>query len=140
MSEPESVQMQNAKRAFDYERFGDGLEEVTYWHYAWFSDIMSALIFGQHKHVQDHHGCKFGHFMDSNEPPPGREPEFSEIDKLHQRMHALGRDLFISREDSGQISKEAFNEFVEIQSLFLAACNSLLRKTLIDGCRQHHGV
>jgi len=137
-SDPDT--MSNAENAtdpvhasFDYQRFADALEEVTYWHLAWYSQAMAVLVLDEQMPALNPHDCKFGRFMDATVPPPGRETEFKEIANLHHKMHERARILLCDRESDGRVSKEAFDELSEIQTLFVGACNALLRAALLDG-------
>lgn len=121
-----------AQAGFDYRRFADTLEEVTYWHLAWYNQIMAALLLEEQTPTLNPHDCRFGRFMDVTIPPPGRDAEFKEIDDLHHRMHERAHILLGSHENDGQVSKEAFDELAEIQTLFIGACNALLRAALLD--------
>lgn len=124
-----------ADPSFDCDQFINNFEEVTYWHFAWYNNIMAALLFDRSKTIQGHHECKFGQFIDHTDIPPGRETEFSEVRKLHKQMHESARALLASRNDSTEVEEELFQEFAELQSLFAAACNALLRATIISCSR-----
>ena len=115
---------------FDYDQFINGFEEVTYWHFAWYSQIMAALLFDQNKHIQGHHECKFGQFLDHTEIPPAHMAEFNAVRDLHKQMHESASALMASRNDSKEVEEEIFQEFSELQSLFAAACNALLRAAI----------
>lgn len=119
---------------FDYQQFANALEEVTYWHLAWYSQVMAVLTLDRRHPAMNYHECRFGRFMDSTLPPPGRETEFQEINDLHRKMHACARTLLCDPETDGRINAEAFDELAEMQTLFVGACNTLLRAALIDGC------
>ncbi|WP_407276378.1 CZB domain-containing protein [Halothiobacillus sp. DCM-1] len=120
----------NAAADFDYEHFINAFEEVTYWHFAWYSQIMAALLFGRIKHIQGHHECKFGQFLDQNLIPPTETAEFAAVRNLHQQMHEAASALMASQDDTGTVEEELFEEFSELQSLFAAACNALLRAAI----------
>ena len=120
---------------FDYDRFINEFEEVTYWHFAWYSQIMAALLFDQNKQVQGHHDCKFGQFLDRTPVPPAHETEFEAVRNLHLQMHELASALVASRNDSKEVEEEIFQEFSELQSLFAAAYNALLRAAVTDHAR-----
>lgn len=115
---------------FDYEHFINAFEEVTYWHFAWYSQIMAALLFERSKQIQGHHECKFGQFLDRKLIPPAQAAEFASVRDLHQQMHEAASALMASRQDSRAAEEEIFNEFSELQSLFAAACNALLRAAI----------
>lgn len=121
---------------FSYDQFINEFEEVTYWHFAWYSQIMAALLFDQSKHIQGHHECKFGQFLDRTEIPPAHEVEFNAVRSVHKQMHELANALIASRNDSKEVEQEIFQEFSELQSLFAAACNALLRATITQSVKQ----
>ncbi len=112
---------------FDYEHFINAFEEVTYWHFAWYSQIMASLLFARSKQIQGHHECKFGQFLDQNLIPPTATAEYAAVRNLHQQMHEAASALMASRGDAQEVEEEIFEEFSELQSLFAAACNALLR-------------
>lgn len=117
--------------SFDYDQFINEFEEVTYWHFAWYSQIMASLLFNQTKYIQSHHECKFGQFINRTEIPTAQIAEFNAVRDLHQQMHESASALIASRNDSMEAEEEIFNEFSELQSLFAAACNALLRAAIM---------
>lgn len=121
---------------FDYDQFINEFEEVTYWHFAWYSQIMAALLFDQNNHIQGHHDCKFGQFLDRTEIPPELKTEFDAVRNLHKQMHESASALIASRNDSKEVEEEIFQEFSELQSLFAAACNALLRVAITRFAKQ----
>lgn len=121
---------QDAAPDFDYEHFINAFEEVTYWHFAWYSQIMAALLFNRSKQIQGHHECKFGQFLDQKLIPPTEKTEFAAVRHLHQQMHEAASALMASRGDAQDAEEELFDEFSELQSLFAAACNALLRAAI----------
>ncbi|MHB8920004.1 MAG: CZB domain-containing protein [Halothiobacillus sp.] len=120
---------------FDYNQFINEFEEVTYWHFAWHSQIMAALLFEKTKHIQGHHECKFGQFINQTQIPTAQKEEFNAVRDLHQQMHESARALMASRNDSKEVEEEIFQEFSELQSLFAAACNALLRAAIMTYAR-----
>lgn len=121
---------------FAYDQFINEFEEVTYWHFAWYSQIMAALLFDQSKYIQGHHDCKFGQFLDRTEIPPAHKAEFDAVRDLHKQMHESAGALIASRNDCKEVEEEIFQEFSELQSLFAAACNALLRATITRFAKQ----
>lgn len=121
---------------FAYDQFINEFEEVTYWHFAWYSQIMAALLFDENKHIQGHHDCKFGQFLDRTEIPPAHKAEFDAVRNLHKQMHESASALIASRNDSKEVEEEIFQEFSELQSLFAAACNALLRAAITRFAKQ----
>ena len=124
-----------ATQHFDYEHFINAFEEVTYWHFAWYSQIMAALLFERSKQIQGHHDCKFGQFLDQKLIPPEQSAEFASVRDLHQQMHEAANALMASRRDAQEVEEEIFDEFSELQSLFAAACNALLRAAITSHAR-----
>jgi hypothetical protein len=116
---------------FDYNQFINEFEEVTYWHFAWYSQVMASLLFDRKKHIQSHHECKFGQFINQTEIPTAQKAEFNAVRDLHQQMHESASALIASRNDSKEAEEEVFDEFSELQSLFAAACNALLRAAIM---------
>lgn len=121
---------------FDYETFINGFEEVTYWHYAWYSKIMGALLYDQTKIIQGHHECRFGKFMDQTPIPPGQTKEFNTVRELHQQMHEAASTLMSSRVMGRKPPESIFKEFSETQGLFTAAFNALLRSAMLSQAEQ----
>ncbi len=121
---------------FAYDQFINAFEEVTYWHFAWYSQIMAALLFDRTKLIQGHHDCKFGQFLDHTEIPPAHKAEFDAVRDLHKQMHESANALIASRNDSQEVEEELFQEFSELQSLFAAACNALLRAAITTFAKQ----
>lgn len=117
---------------FDYVGFIDSFEEVTYWHFAWYTQIMAKLVFEPAQKVDTHHQCRFGKFVDNTAAPPGRDQELAEVQHLHVKMHKTADALLASQTGRCDVSREAFDEFAEVQSLFMAACNNLLRSSIMD--------
>jgi len=120
---------------FDYAGFIDGFEEVTYWHFAWYTKIMAKLVFEPSQKIDTHHQCRFGKFVDNITAPPGREADLAEVQHLHVKMHRTADALLASQVGRCEVSRDAFDEFSEVQSLFMAACNNLLRAAMSDACR-----
>lgn len=121
---------------FDYETFIDGFEEVTYWHFAWYSKIMGALLYDQSKILQSHHECRFGKFMDQTPIPPGQTKEFNTVRELHQQMHEAANTLMSSRKIGQKPNESIFKDFSETQGLFTAAFNALLRGAMMSMAEQ----
>ncbi len=122
---------QSYAATFDYDQFINEFEEVTYWHFAWYSQIMASLLFDRSKHIQSHHECKFGQFINQTAIPAAQKVEFDAVRDLHQQMHEAASALMASRNDSKEAEEEVFDEFSELQSLFAAACNALLRAAIM---------
>lgn len=126
----------NPTDLFDYEQFINDFEEVTYWHFAWYSQIMGALLFDKTKLIQSHHECRFGKFMDQTAPPPGLTTEFRTVRELHQHMHEAANTLMSSRSHGQKPAESVFKEFSDTQGLFTAAFNALLRGAMLGQAEQ----
>ncbi|MBN2871732.1 MAG: CZB domain-containing protein [Halothiobacillaceae bacterium] len=121
---------------FDYSSFIDGFEEVTYWHFDWYSRIMAVLLYNGPRPALSEHECRFGRFMETHGSPPGRQDEFDKVHQLHVKMHQAADTLITSAEGGAHAEREAFDEFVELQSLFLATCFNLMRDVFTDICER----
>lgn len=129
-----SASSPNLPDPFDYQAFIDGFEEVTYWHFDWYSRIMAVLLYGTPRPALSEHECRFGRFLESHGAPPGRQGEFDKVHQLHVQMHKSADTLLTSAEGGQQAERESFDEFVELQSLFLATCFNLMRDAYTDSC------
>ncbi|TKA89308.1 hypothetical protein FAZ79_06080 [Guyparkeria sp. SB14A] len=129
-----SASSQTLPDSFDYQAFIDGFEEVTYWHFDWYSRIMAVLLYNTPRPTLSEHECRFGRFLESHGAPPGRQGEFDKVHQLHVKMHKAADTLITSAEGGEQAEREAFDEFVELQSLFLATCFNLMRDAYSDSC------
>lgn len=130
-----SASPQTLPDPFDYEAFIDGFEEVTYWHFDWYSRIMAVLLYNAPRPTLSEHECRFGRFLEGHGAPPGRQSEFDNVRQLHVKMHESADTLITSAEGGDQAEREAFEEFVELQSLFLATCFNLMRDAYSDSCK-----
>ena len=134
-SNPDEQASPETNAGFDYESFIDGFEEVTYWHFDWYSRIMGTLLYNTPRPTLSEHECRFGRFLETHGAPPGREGEFENVHQLHVKMHMSADTLLTSAEGGRQAEREAFDEFVELQSLFLATCFNLMRDAFSDSLR-----
>ena len=130
-----SVPSPDWPKQFDYQAFIDGFEEVTYWHFDWYSRIMAVLLYRTPRPTLNEHECRFGRFLETHGSPPGRQAEFDNVHQLHLKMHQSADTLLTSAEGGQQAEREAFDEFVELQSLFLATCFNLMRDAYSDSCQ-----
>lgn len=129
-----SAPSQNLPEHFDYQTFIDGFEEVTYWHFDWSSRIIAVLLYGAPQPSLSEHECRFGQFLETHAAPPKRQAEFDQVCQLHVAMHKSADALLTSAEGGKQAEREAYDEFVELQSLFLATCFNLMRDAYSDSC------
>ena len=125
--------------AFPYDEFIDGLEEAIYWHNAWYSRGMRQLLFKSPANedllARDAHlHCKLAGFFGYLPTPPGHEELKSQIEDLHQQMHALMREALLEAGQSQSMSEDTFDELEEAQASFFITLHGLFRKVMEDKC------
>ncbi len=125
--------------AFPYDEFIDGLEEAIYWHNAWYSRGMRQLLFNSPANedllARDAHlHCKLAGFFGYLPTPPGHEELKSQIEDLHQQMHALMREALLEAGQSQSMSEDTFDELEEAQASFFITLHGLFRKVMEDKC------
>jgi len=65
-SNPDEQASPETNAGFDYESFIDGFEEVTYWHFDWYSRIMGTLLYNTPRPTLSEHECRFGRFLETH--------------------------------------------------------------------------
>jgi hypothetical protein len=131
--------MNDTRARFPYDEFIDGLEEAIYWHNAWYSRGMRQLIL-QTNSSEDliardaHLHCKLAGFFGYLPTQPGHEELKTQVEDLHQQMHALMREAILESVDGQTLSAETFDELEEAQTTFFITLHGLFRKVMEDRC------
>lgn len=125
----------------ELDQYANELDQAIEMHAQWLARVNKSLATGIAPHPNDvgdqpHHLCQFGRWYHGLDDCPLRDlPEFAAIDTVHERLHALARQLLLKHVSGQPISSDEYDRF--------NAANGELRnlvRTVRHAIRQNIGI